>query len=386
MNTLQWLEKLISINTISSNSNLAIIQEIKEWFELHQVTYHIIPGTSIDKVNLLAILPAQDGSINGGLLLSGHTDVVPVSWQQWDTDPFKAVIKENKVYGRGACDMKGFLAILLALVPEFKALKLSKPLYLAFTFDEEIGCIGVEFLVEFMKKHAIQPQGCIVGEPSSMRPIVGDKGRRLYNARVEGKAVHSSLTPMGCNAIEYASLLITYINKLALHTQEYGPFDYDFDIPFTSITTNCISGGNATNTIPNRCEFIVEVRYLEEFPLLNFYHQIINYINEELIPMMKQKYPDAAIFFEEISDEGGFNAAKDHPLFKIVRAVTGIQQAHKVSYGTEAGAYQNMHIPTLICGPGDIQQAHQANEFISLDQLVLCEKMLKNVVLLFNME
>jgi acetylornithine deacetylase len=383
MNSLQWLKKLISINTVSSNSNIPLIEEIKGWFELHEISYQIIPGANEEKVNLLAIIPAHDGNASGGLLLSGHTDVVPVAGQTWNTDPFLPIEQDGKIYGRGSCDMKGFLAVLLALTPEFKKIKLLKPVYMAFTFDEEVGCIGVDYLVEYLQKNKIQPEGCIVGEPSSMRPVVGEKKRRLYHCQVVGKAVHSSLAPFGCNAIEYASRLISYINELAQHTQQQGPFDHDFDIPFTTVTTNLVSGGIATNIVPGNCEFIVELRYIHDFPILNFQHQILGYINTDLVPLMQTTYPEAAIYFDEHSDSRGFNASEDSHLIRVVRAVTGIKERYKVSYSTEAEAYQNLQIPTIICGPGDIHQAHTPNEFICIDQLELCEKVLKNVVHFF---
>ncbi len=383
MDSLHWLKKLISINTVSSNSNLPFIEEIKGWFALHDISYQLIPGADDNKVNLLAIIPAQNGDISGGLLFSGHTDVVPITGQSWSTDPFTAVLHDGKVYGRGSADMKGFLAVMLALAPEFKKINLLKPLYFAFTFDEEIGCIGVDYLVEYLQKNQIQPAGCIVGEPSSMCPIVGEKKRRLYHCQVVGKAVHSSLAPFGCNAIEYASRLICYIKELALHTQQHGPFDSGYDVPFTTITTNLVSGGSATNIVPGTCEFIVELRYLHEFPILNFHHQIIDYINKELVPLMKQTYQDAVIHFDEYSDSRGFNASEDSEFNRIVRTVTGIKERYKVSYSTEAEAYQNMQIPTVICGPGDIHQAHTPDEFICIDQLDLCEKVLKNIVHFF---
>lgn len=383
MNSLQWLKKLIGINTVSSNSNVPLIDEIKGWFELHDINYQIIPGAAADKVNLLAIIPAHNGNTSGGLLLSAHTDVVPVTGQSWDTDPFLPIEQDGKIYGRGACDMKGFLAVLLALTPEFKKISLLKPIYLAFTFDEEVGCIGVDYLVEYLQKNKIQPEGCIVGEPSSMRPVVGEKKRRLYHCHVVGKAIHSSLAPVGCNAIEYASRLICYIHDLALYTQQQGPFDPDYDIPFTTITTNFINGGIATNIVPGACEFIVELRYINEFPILNVQHQILNYIQTDLVPEMQKNYPDAAIYFDEHSDSTGFSASEDGHLIRVIRAVTGIKERYKVSYSSEAEAYQNMQIPTIICGPGDIHQAHTPNEFICIDQLELCEKVLKNVVHFF---
>ena len=195
-----------------------------------------------------------------GILLSGHTDVVPVAGQNWNTDPFVATEKDGKIYGRGSCDMKGFIAVLLALVPEFKKLHLLKPIHFSFTYDEEIGCIGVSYLLDHLKKTGIQPEGCIVGEPSNMQPITGEKTRHVYHCQVQGLASHASLPNRGCNAIEYASKLIWYIHKIADHLKENGPFDKDFDVPFTTITTNIVSGGTATNIIPGLCEFIFEVQ------------------------------------------------------------------------------------------------------------------------------
>lgn len=386
MNTLQWLTKLISFNTISSNSNQSLIDAVAAWFTLHQIDCHIIPGPAAGKVNLFATIPAHDGLTQGGLLLSGHTDVVPVIGQPWNTDPFVAVEQDGKIYGRGSCDMKGFIAVLLALVPELKKLKLVKPIHFSFTCDEEIGCLGVDYLVDYLQKAGIQPEGCIVGEPSSMRPIIGEKARRLYHCKVQGKAVHSSQASIGCNAVEYASRLISYISSLAQYVKENGPFDTDFDFPFTTITTNLVNGGIATNIIPDNCEFTLELRYISQFPLENFHNQIQNYINEDLLPEMRKVYSNAAIFFEVTDDAPGFNSLEDSSIIRIVRAVTGINERFKVSYATESGIFQSAHIPTLICGPGDIKQAHTPNEFVTIEQLNLCEKVLLNVIHFFCMD
>jgi acetylornithine deacetylase len=386
MNTVQWLSQLIGFNTVSSNSNIPLIEAVDAWFKAQGIDSHIIPGPTEIKANLLATIPASNGQIEGGILLSGHTDVVPVAGQIWNSDPFVALERDGKIYGRGACDMKGFLAVLLALVPEFKQLKLLKPIHFSFTCDEEIGCLGADYLVEYLEKTGILPEGCIVGEPSSMRPIVGEKARRLYYCQIQGKAVHSSLASEGCNAIEYASHLICYINKLANYVKENGPFDCDFDFPFTTITTNIIEGGTAANIIPGRCEFTLEVRYISEFLLENFSNQIKNYIDERLLPEMRKTYAEAAISFEIISDAPGFSAIEDSSITRIVRAVTGIKNRFKVSYATESGIFQNARIPTLICGPGDIAQAHTPNEFISIEQLNLCEKVLRNVIHFFCMD
>ncbi|MDR3441939.1 MAG: acetylornithine deacetylase [Legionella sp.] len=383
MDTLQWLVKLIAFNTISTNSNRPLIKEIDKWFKLHDIKTKIIPGLTPPKANLFATIPASNGSIEGGILFTGHTDVVPVAGQMWNTDPFIATEHEGKIYGRGACDMKGFIAVLLALVPELQKLKLLKPIHFSFTCDEEIGCIGVDYVIDYFQKKGIHPEGCMVGEPSSMRPIIGEKGRRLYHCQVQGKAVHSSLASVGCNAIVYASRLIDYINTLAMYVEKNGPFDNDFDFPFTTITTNLVSGGTATNIIPGTCEFVLELRYIDQFLLENFRSQIENYINHELVPEMRETYLEAAIYFDETSDSAGFNTVEKSSIVRIVRAVTGVKERYKVSYTTEAGVFQNFRIPTVICGPGDIKQAHSANEFITLEQLNLCEKVVRNVITFF---
>lgn len=383
MNSVQWLIKLIAFNTISNNSNRSLIKTIEDWFHFHNIASKIIPGQVKDKANLFATIPASNGSTEGGILLTGHTDVVPVTGQIWQTDPFLATEKDGKIYGRGACDMKGFIAVLLSLVPDFQKLKLAKPIHFSFTCDEEIGCIGVDYLVDYFQQTGIHPEGCIVGEPSNMRPIIGEKGRRLYHCQVQGKPVHSSLASEGCNAIVYASHLISYINTLAKYGEKNGPFDHDFDFPFTTITTNLISGGTATNIVPGTCEFILELRYIEQFPLESFRCQIENYINDNLLPEMREAYSEAAIYFDETSDSPGFNAMDDSSITHIVRIVTGIKERFKVSYTTEAGTFQSFHIPTIICGPGDIKQAHSANEFITIEQLNICEKALRNIITLF---
>lgn len=383
MNAQQWLAKLIAYNTISSESNKELIDALASWFSEHDIQYSIIPAASADKLNLFATLAAEDGSTQGGLLLSGHTDVVPVEGQLWDSDPFCATEQHGAIYGRGACDMKGFIAVVLALLPELCTRRLVKPIHFAFTCDEEIGCIGVDYLVDYLREQGIRPEGCIVGEPSSMRPIIGEKGRRLYHVRVEGKAVHSSQTPHGCNAVEYASRLISYISDLAAYIEHHGPFDADFDLPFTTITTNLISGGSATNIVPGQCEFVLEVRYTDNFLFENFRSQIINYINDDLLPQMKKSYEFAAIHFDMSSDGAGFSAREQSPLLSMLRTVTGIKERYKVSYSTEAGSFEDYHIPTVICGPGSIEQAHRPNEFITLEQLSLCDKVLRNIIALF---
>ncbi|RUQ94596.1 acetylornithine deacetylase [Legionella septentrionalis] len=384
MDTKQWLSKLISFDTTSRNSNLSLIESIATWFDENGVPSHIIPGNDSSKANLFATLPNHEGKEQGGIVLSGHTDTVPVDGQIWHTDPFSAVVKDNKIYGRGASDMKGFIAVMLALLPELKPIKLHKPVHFSFTCDEEIGCLGAPHVLSYLKQANIQPEACIIGEPSSMLPIVGYKGRQVYHIQIKGLSAHSSLTNRGCNAIEYGSRLICYIRDLADFLRKEGPFDADFDVPFTSITTNIVSGGHASNVIPANCEFMVEMRYLPQFSVETVRSQMQNYINETLLPEMRQTYPGAEVYLNLISDAPGFTAHENALITTLLRHVTGINKRMKVSYSTEAGIFQRANIPTIICGPGSIEQAHQADEFITLEQLAICEKVLRNTIKLYS--
>lgn len=383
MDKLQWLAKLIGFNTSSRNSNLALINLVEEWLRQHHIASSIVYGSDKSKANLFATLPTGDGETQGGIIFSGHTDVVPVDGQVWDSDPFIATEHQGKIYGRGACDMKGFIAVMLSLVPEIHKMKLQKPIYLSLTCDEEIGCLGAPYLLQHIKQSDIRPQACIIGEPSGMQPITGYKGRQVFHCQIKGLAAHSSLAPRACNAIEYAARLIAYIRQLALFLQKEGPFDKDFDVPFTTLTSNIISGGYARNVIPANCEFIFEVRYLPDFLKENLRSQIENYINEELLPEMHKVYPEAAIYLNAISDAPAFSVSEDEAIVRLLRRITGVKSPLKVSYSTEAIIFQRASIPTVICGPGDIEQAHGANEFITIEQLNVCESVLRNVIRFF---
>ncbi|MDI9819138.1 MULTISPECIES: acetylornithine deacetylase [unclassified Legionella] len=383
MNAQQWLARLIGFDTTSRNSNLELIEDLRLWLKKNQIDSYVISDTAEPKANLLATLPAKNGNTDGGIILSAHTDVVPVDGQWWDSDPFIAFEQDGRIYGRGAADMKGFIAVLLALIPKFKQLELLKPLHFAFSFDEEVGCLGLPLLLAQLQQMKIRPEACLVGEPTNMRPIVGYKGRQVYHCQIKGFATHSSLTNRSCNAIEYASQLISYISGIAKHLKEKGPFDYDFDVPFTTISINIISGGNAPNVTPGSCEFIFDVRYLPGFPTENFSSQIENYIKKRLLPKMQAQYSEAAIYMNLISNSPGFSVSEDATITQLMRTITAVKERLKVSYSTEAALFQNARIPTVICGPGSIEQAHGANEFVTVEQLKLCEKVISNLVYLF---
>ncbi len=380
MKTLEWLARLVACDTTSRNSNLQLIDLIKDWMFHHQIPIRMTHSPYEQKSNLLATIPAKNGDMEGGIILSGHTDVVPVDNQSWDTNPFEIVQKEGKVYGRGTADMKGFLAVILALVPEFKRQSLSRPIHLAFSYDEEIGCKGAPLLIRDIEQAALKPYACIVGEPTMMQSIVAHKGIQVFRCRVHGQTVHSSLTTQGCNAIEHAAKFINYLRNLADQFKKDGPFDSHYDVPFTSVSTNMINGGIAVNTIPAVCEFMFEFRHLPQVSAKAIREQIENYIQQELLPNIQNEFAQGSIEFEHMASVPAFETDMQSAVTKQLLTLSNQKEINKVAYATEAGLFEKAQIPTIICGPGSIEQAHRANEFVSLDQLALCEKFLLRMV------
>lgn len=379
-NTREWLTELVSFDTTSRNSNLNLINRIHEWFISHAIDIRLSHDDTKQKANLFATLPGSESATHGGIVLSGHTDVVPVDGQQWDSNPFQAIEKDGRIYGRGTSDMKGFLAVILAMAPELKKKSLSKPIHFAFSYDEEVGCKGAPIMIHDFQQHGIHPMACIVGEPTSMHPVVAHKGIILFRCRVHGRAAHSSLTNRGCNAIEYASQIIARIREMADKLKISGPLDNFFDVPFTSVSTNLIQGGTAGNIIPSFTEFFFEIRYLPGINPQNFKDQLYHFIQQDLLPKMRSEYPEAEIVIDTIAGVPGFEASEEANLTKIIRKFTQEEQTHKVAYATEAGLFQQAGIPTILCGPGSIEQAHRPNEFIDVEQLDKCENFLRDFI------
>lgn len=379
MQTLEWLKRLIAHDTTSAKSNLALLKDIEGWLSEHGITSHFTYDESHSKANLLATLPAANGDSHGGVVLSGHTDVVPVANQAWETDPFQAEVRDHKVYGRGACDMKGFIACVLASVPIFKKLKLTKPVHFAFTYDEEIGCLGAPSLIAQLQELKLNPEACIVGEPSKMQAIVAHKGIQLFRCALKGKATHSSLTPSGCNAIEYAADFITYLRRIATECRDAGPFDKHFDVPFSTLSTNQINGGIAVNTIPEECQFYFEFRQLPSVSVQPIINRIQSY-GKELLTQMQKESQDARFDMQMLANAPSFAADMKAKITQLTCELTKTTELLKVAYATEAGLFQAVSIPTVVCGPGSITEAHRANEWVALDQLKLCEEYLHQVV------
>ncbi|MGI4779226.1 MAG: acetylornithine deacetylase [Janthinobacterium lividum] len=379
MNTRQWLERLVAFDTTSRNSNLDLIESVREGLAGHGVRADVIASPDGRKANLFATLPAADGQAQGGIVLSGHTDVVPVDGQDWSSDPFRIDERDGRLYARGSADMKGFIATSLALVPEFLAMPRRKPIHLAFSYDEEVGCVGAPVMLAELKQRGLRAEGCVVGEPTGMQVVVAHKGINLFRCRVHGKAAHSSLTPQGCNAIEYAARLICRIRDIADHYRANGPYDECFDVPFTTLTTNQIHGGIAVNTIPSLCEFQYEFRNLPGMSVDGIRAQVEQFVQDELLPKMRREYAEASIDITGTASAPGMETAEQEAITQLVRALTDDRKTRKVAYGTEGGLFQQAGIPTVICGPGHIEHAHKPDEFVAVDQLAACEGFLRKL-------
>lgn len=378
--SIAWIKRLIDFDTTSRLPNLGLIETVRDYLKSAGVESTLTYDKTRQWANLFATVPAHDGVTNGGIVLSGHTDVVPVDGQQWDNDPFVARIEGGKLYGRGSCDMKGFIGTILALLPPMQAARLAKPIHFALSFDEEVGCAGAPLLLTDLQKRGIRPDGCIVGEPTSMRPIIAHKGINAYRCCVRGHAAHSSLTPQGLNAIEYAARLICYIRDIAQRYREQGPFDELYDVPFTTAQTSTITGGNALNTVPAHCEFQFEFRNLPAMDPQAIIAQIEAYVQETLLPQMRREHPGAAIEISKIAAAPGLDASEQAAITQLVRALTADQDKRKVAYSTEAGLFERAGVPTVVCGPGSIEQAHKPNEFVSLEQLAASESFIRKLI------
>ncbi|MBU9169834.1 acetylornithine deacetylase [Burkholderia gladioli] len=378
--SLDWVRDLVAMDTTSRVPNLGLIETVRDALAERGIASTLTHDKREGWANLFATIPAHDGATDGGVVLSGHTDVVPVDGQDWDSDPFKPAIRDGRLYGRGTCDMKGFIGAALALVPEMQAARLAKPIHFALSYDEEIGCAGAPLLIADLKQRGLNPSGCIVGEPTSMRPIIAHKGINTYRCCVRGHAAHSSLTPKGLNAIEYAARLICHIRDIADEFRAKGPFDELYDVPFTTAQTSQIQGGNAINTVPAECRFSFEFRNLPTLDPDAIFAKIDAYARDTLLPKMRREHPDAAIEISKIASAPGLDADEQAAITQLVRALSADQSQRKVAYGTEAGLFANAGIPSVVCGPGNIEQAHKPNEYVELAQLDGCERFLRKFI------
>jgi acetylornithine deacetylase len=375
--SLEMIKRLVGFDTTSRDSNLALIDYIRDYLSGHGIDSRLVFDESGKKANLFATIGPKG---EPGIVLSGHTDVVPIDGQEWSSDPFTVTEKDGKLYGRGTCDMKSFVAVTLALVPEFKRTQLKTPVHLAYSYDEEVGCLGVRRLLSDLRTNGIQPLGCVVGEPTSMKVIRAHKGKIAMRCRVHGYECHSSLAPKGVNAVQYAAELVAYIAGMGRRFAAEGPYDREFDIPHTTAHTGVIRGGTALNIVPKDCNFDFEFRHLASQDPRQLLAEVQNFADTKLVPEMHKVHADTGVTWEELSVFPGLSTNEDADIVQRAKAASGSNSTSKVAFGTEAGLFEAAGIPAVVCGPGDIEQAHKPNEFVALDQIALCEAFLRRFV------
>ncbi len=363
----EMLTKLVSFDTVSRNSNIPLIEFVEEYLNSHGVASKRVPNADGSKTNLWATIgPDTDG----GVILSGHTDVVPVEGQPWDTDPFEVVEKGGLLYGRGTADMKAFSAIALSLVPDMIKAKMNRPIHLALSYDEEVGCLGAPSMIADMAPK-VKAEAVIVGEPTMMKVVSGHKGALGLITRVRGFEVHSSLVHTGVSAVLIAAKLVVWHEKKMLENKartEKLPENSLFDPAYTTLHCGVIEGGTASNITAKDCTFTTDIRALpQEDPMV--YLDAYRTYAEELEAEMKRVAPSARIDIEVTGNVPGCRREEDGLAERLVRQITGDNAEHVVSYGTEAGQFQDGGYSTIVCGPGDIAQAHAANEYLSVEQL-----------------
>jgi len=374
--TLKILSELIKFQTVSGTSNLKLIEYCEKKLNKLGATSFKTYDESKQRVNLFSTITGKQKLNGKGIILSGHTDVVPASAKEWSSDPFVATEKNNKVYGRGSCDMKGFIACTLALAPYFASQNLKKPIHFSFTYDEETACQGAPIMIRELKKRNINCSICIVGEPTSMKAIQAHKGCYEYSTHFTGLAGHGSAPDKGVNAVEYAIRFINKLMELREELKKREPKNSVFTPPYSTLQIGRIKGGLARNVIADQCVVDWELRPVvpEDGEFVN--KSIESYVKNVLLPEMKKVHPESNIEKEIIGEIIGFSKEEKSDAVNLACNLTGDNSRDVVSFGTEAGLFQEIGISTVVCGPGSIEQAHKIDEHVSFEQLKLCLKML----------
>lgn len=377
--TMEQIERLIRFDTTSRESNLPLVEAVADDLRALGLDPVLVPSEDGAKANLLATIPAADGTTTGGIVLSAHTDVVPVDGQDWSSEPFEPEVRDGRLYARGSADMKSFLGVVLAKAPAMAAARLAEPIHLALSYDEEVGCVGAVGLVDEIARRGLAPRGCVVGEPTSMRIVRGHKSMHVFRVDVRGLAAHSSLTPQGENAIVAAAELVRFVQGVADEMRAEGPFDDGYVVPYTSVSVNRIEGGIAVNTIPAECTVHFEFRALTTVD----HEALVERFRAECRRIeagMQERHPGASIAFTTTASAPGVDTPADADVVALAAAWGGEPSDDKVTYGTEAGLFAEAGIPTVVCGPGDIAQAHAPDEFVELDQIARCEAFVDRLV------
>jgi len=371
------LGELIAFPTVSSDGNLELIVHAQARLDSLGARSQMTISSCGTKANLFATFGPD---CDGGIVLSGHTDVVPVAGQEWTTDPFEAVEQDGRIYGRGACDMKGFIACVMAMAPKFAEAAQERPLHIALTYDEEVGCLGAPVLLDSLDQYGLKPGLCIIGEPTMMQIIEGHKGMCEYTTRFHGLAGHGSAPDRGVSAVEYAARYVGRLLELRAALKDRAPAHSRFDPPESTLQVGRIAGGFSHNVIAEQAEVDWELRPVADADRDFVKAEIQRYVGEELLPAMRAVHPDSMIETEVIGEVAGLAVVPESEAVQLVRELTGGNRVDVVPFGTEAGLFQARGIPTVVCGPGSIEQAHKADEFITHDQLGQCLAMLERLI------
>ncbi|MGY1949419.1 acetylornithine deacetylase [Pseudomonas pergaminensis] len=371
------LAQLVRFDTTSRESNLALIDFVRTYLQDHGVACELVYNEHKSKANLLATIgPAEVP----GIVLSGHTDVVPVDGQRWSVAPFELTEKDGQLYGRGTADMKGYIACVLACVPALVQATLRMPVHIALSYDEEVGCLGVRSLIERFHGQPVKPLLCVIGEPTELKPVLGHKGKLAMRCQVHGAACHSAYAPTGVNAIEYAARLIGELVRLGEALKAPQHLDQRFDPAFSTVQTGLINGGKALNIVPQDCSFDFEVRSLPTQDPWQVARQLQVYAEQTLLPAMRAVSAQSAISISELSSYPGLATSLESQAAEWVAQFCGSQDFGTVAFGTEGGLFDQAGIPTVVCGPGSMEQGHKPDEFISVAQLQACDRMLARVL------
>ncbi|MEX3772885.1 acetylornithine deacetylase [Pseudomonas sp. MYb118] len=371
------LHTLVAFDTTSRESNLQLIEFVRDYLQGFDVPCQLIYNESRSKANLFASIGPVDVP---GIVLSGHTDVVPVDGQPWTLPPFALSERDGKLYGRGTADMKGYIACVLALVPTLVNATLRLPVHIALSYDEEVGCLGVRSLLAELQQRPVKPLLCIIGEPTELKPVLGHKGKLAMRCDIHGHACHSAYAPQGVNAIEYAAELIGELGRIGQRLKAPQLHDTRFDPPFSTVQTGVIAGGKALNIVPADCRFDFEVRALPAQDPNEVAQALKSYAEQQLLPRMRAVSEQSEICFSELSAYPGLATDAHSQAAELIAAFCGSRDFGTVAFGTEGGLFDAAGIPTVVCGPGSMDQGHKPDEFVSVEQLDRCDEMLSRMV------
>ncbi|PMU89499.1 MULTISPECIES: acetylornithine deacetylase [unclassified Pseudomonas] len=369
------LQTLVGFDTTSRESNLQLIAFVRDYLASHGVASEVIYNEARTKANLFASIGPVEVP---GIVLSGHTDVVPVDGQPWSVPPFELTERDGRLFGRGTADMKGYIACVLALVPALVAATLRRPVHIALSYDEEVGCLGVRSLLSVLAQRPVKPMLCIIGEPTELKPVLGHKGKLAMRCDVHGAACHSAYAPHGVNAIEHAAELIGELGRIGQRLRDKQ--DARFDPPFSTVQTGVIGGGKALNIVPADCRFDFEVRALPGQAPQAVADELRAYAEQQVLPRMQAVSAQSAIRFTELSAYPGLMTDQHSEAAELIAAFCGSRAFGTVAFGTEGGLFDAVGIPTVVCGPGSMDQGHKPDEFVSVAQLAQCDQMLHSML------